>query len=161
MLTSRRDYILRIIDEVGRLLARAVLKRGTGALAEALEAIVASCERLFNLEADKLFQFTPEQHYVMLRDGETPEIARDKILLYAALLAEAGQLYRATGKATMARASTLNALRFVLHTRLELPAADLPAFAPNLAELQADLAGEPLDDETAELLQAVSRLERP
>lgn len=157
MITSRRDYLLRIIDEAGRLLARAVLKRREGAPAEALESIVAACERLFSLEADKLFQFTPEQHYVMLLDGEEPVAGRDKILLYAALLVEAGQIYRATGKTAMARASTLNALRFVLHSRLELPAGDLPAFAPDIATLQAHLAGEPLDDETAELLRAVSR----
>ena len=81
MLTSRRDYILRIIDEVGRLLARALFKRRAGANAEALEAIVQSCERLFSMEADKLFQFTPEQHFAMLADAETPENGRDKILL--------------------------------------------------------------------------------
>ncbi len=154
MLTSRRDYILRLIDEVGRLLARALFKRRVGAHAEALEAVVESCERLFSLEADKLFQFTPEQHFAMLADGESPEIGRDKILLYAALNAEAGHIYRALGKPALARASTLNALRFTLRARLEFPAANLPSFAPDPADLQAALAGEPLDAATAELIAA-------
>ena len=72
MLTSRRDYILRIIDEVGRLLARVVFKRRTGETEEALQTIVQACERLFSMEADKLFQFTPEKHYAMLLESEAP-----------------------------------------------------------------------------------------
>ncbi len=161
MITSRRDYLLRLIDEVGRLLARAVFKRRAGAAAEALEAVVASCERLFNLEADKLFQFTPEQHFAMLADDETAEAGRDKILLYAALNAEAGLIYRALGKPSLARASLLNALRFTLRARLEFPAENLPAFAPDITSLCAELAAEPLDAETQGLLATVRRLPPP
>ena len=154
MLTSRRDYLLRLIDEVGRLLARAVGKRRGGAHAEALEAVVQSCERLFNLEADKLFQFTPDQHFALLADAESPEAGRDKILLYAALNAEAGHIYRAMGKPELARGSTLNALRFALRARLEFPVGDLPSFSPDIADLRAELGAEPLDVETAELIVA-------
>jgi hypothetical protein len=154
MLTSRRDYILRLIDEVGRLLARAVMKRRGDAHAEALEGVVHSCERLFDLEADKLFQLTPEQHYVRLTEGEPPEIARDKILLYAALNAEAAQIYRAMGRATLARGSTVNALRLSLRARIEFPAGSLPIFAPDIAELRQYLAGEPLDAATEDLITA-------
>jgi hypothetical protein len=158
MLTSRRDYLLRIIDEVGRLLAHAILKRREGAHAEALEAIVASCERLFGFEADKLFQFTPEQHFLMLAANESGEVARDKILLYSALLAEAGQVYLAMGKTAMARASTLNALRLSLRARGEFSGENLPAFAPDLARLVECLADAPLDDATRELLTAAGNL---
>ncbi|WP_414661571.1 hypothetical protein [Horticoccus sp. 23ND18S-11] len=153
MLTSRRDYILRIIDEVGRLLARVVFKRRNGEPDQALQAVVQACERLFSLEADKLFQFTPEQHFVMLTDGETPEIARDKVLLYAALNAEAAHAYTALGNAAMARATALNALRFSLRARVEFPANNLPAFAPNPALLREQLGATPLDEGTLELLK--------
>jgi hypothetical protein len=158
MITSRRDYLLRLIDEVGRLLARAVLKRRAGAAVEALESVVASCERLFQLEADKLFQLTPEQHFAMLADGETAEAGRDKILLYAALNAEAGHIYRSLGKPPLARASLLNALRFTLRARLEFPPGELPVFAPDIDALWAELAPEPLDAETQEMLAATRRL---
>src|SRR6476469_1843991 len=97
MITSRRDYILRIIDEVGRLLARVVFKRRNRQPEEALQVLVQACERLFALEADKLFQFTPDQHFTMLTQDEPPEIARNKVLLYAALNAEAGQIYGELG----------------------------------------------------------------
>src|SRR5688572_14290816 len=145
MLTSRRDYILRIIDEVSRLLARIIFKRRSGEQEQALQALVQACERLFSLEADQLFQFTPEQHFTMLTEGEPPEIGRDKVLLYAALNTEAGHIYTNMGNATMARASFLNALRFALRARTEFPQESPPAYAPSIAVLREALADAPLD----------------
>ena len=81
-----------------------------------MQTVVQGCERLFAMEADPLFQFTPDQHYVMLTEGETPETARDKVLLYAALNLEAGHLYAKIDNRNMARASFLNALRLTLRT---------------------------------------------
>jgi hypothetical protein len=154
MLTSRRDYLLRIIDEVGRLLARAVHHRSAGAHTEALDDLVRSCERLFGCEANRLFQFTPEQHFLMLSEGESPEVARDKILLYAALLAEAGHIYRALGKSAMAHTSTANALNLALRAQREFPGENLPVFAPDAAALADLLAGPGLDATTRDLIAA-------
>jgi hypothetical protein len=155
MLTSRRDYIVRIIEEVGRLLARSVFKRKAGADQEALETVVHGFTRLFQLDADQVFLLTPTQHYQMLaEDAETPEFARDKILLYAALSAEAGMIYAKQGNAAMARVTRLNALRFTLKARADYPSNALPQYAPNVDELLKALADEPLDPETAALVQA-------
>lgn len=155
MITSRRDYLLRLIDEVARLLARVVFKRRAGAPEEALSYLVQGCERLFDLEADKLFQLTPEQHFAMLADAESPELGRDKVLLYAAFNAEAGHLYRTLGRPAIARASFLNALRLTLRAHLEFPIGNLPAYAPDLAALRETLAEAPLDATTLEWLAAV------
>lgn len=152
MITSRRDYILRIIDEVTRLLARVVFKRRAGATDEALQAIVQSCERLFAMDSNRLFQFTPEQHYVILTRDEEPLTARDKVLLYAAINVEAGQLYTKIGKTTLARASFLNALRFTLRARTEYSADALPEYTPSVPLLRESLGTEPLDPDTQELL---------
>lgn len=154
MLTSRRDYILRIIDEVGRLLARVLLKRREGREQEALEAIVQACERLFGLEAHQLFQFTPDQHYAMLADGEPREIARQKLALYAALNAEAGQAYLRLGKRPLARATLLTALRTTLRAQADFPGVPVPACTPDAQALLAALAEEPLDPDTAALVSA-------
>jgi hypothetical protein len=153
MLTSRRDYILRIIDEVGQILARVIFKRRAGADQEALETVMLGCERLFSLEADQIFALPPERHYTMLIEGEAPEIARDKVLLYAALNAEAGRIYARLGKAALARASFTNALRFTVRARVKFPAENLPDYAPRVADLVQALAGEPLDADTAALLR--------
>ncbi len=154
MITSRRDYLLRLIDEVARILGRIAFKRKTGADQEALESVVAGFQRLFNLDGDQIFLLTPEQHYEMLTDdpGATPEDARDKVLLYAALSAEAGAIYAKLGNAPLARATRLNALRFALRARTQFPTEGLPTYAPDISALRATFADEPLDDEIVALL---------
>ncbi len=152
MYVSRRDYILRLIEEVAQLLARIVFQRTAGRPQEALQSLVQACERLFGMEADKLFQFTPEQHFAMLVEGEAPETARNKILLYAALNKEAGKIYTQLTHATMAHVSFLNALRLTLKAQHAYSTENLPAFAPRVPELLAALKDRPLDAETAELI---------
>ena len=156
MLTSRRDYILRIIDEVAWILGQVIFKRRAGADHEALETVVVGLQRLFHLDADQIFLLTPDDHYAMLAGDESPEFARDKILLYAALSAEAGGIYAKQGKMAMARATRLNALRFVLKARLNYHTEGLPAYAPDPAALREMLADEPLDPVTAGLLEAAN-----
>jgi len=156
MLTSRRDYLLRIIDEVSRLLARVVFKRRAGADQEALQTVVLGFERLFTLPAHELFQLTPDQHFAMLSDAESPEFARDRILLYAALSAEAGAIYAKLGQRVMARATRLSSLRFALKARANYSAEGLPDYAPDVHALLNALADEPLDAETAALVTSDS-----
>lgn len=154
MFRSRQDYLLRLIEELTQFLARAVFQRQAGREREALSAIVESCERLFGLEAAQLFQFTPDQHFVMLTDGEAPDNARAKVLIYAALTAEAGQNYAALGKTELARASLLSALRLTLRARESLPTAEPPpSYAPSISDLLRQLQDQPLDPETASWLR--------
>lgn len=154
MLTSRRDYILRIIDEVGLLLRRVLQQRSAGRPEEGLESVVAACERLFHMEAPQLFQFTPDQQAVMLAEGEAPDVARDKILLYAALNEEAGRCYQALGNAALSRQSYINALRLTLKSQDNCQGLGLPAYAPDPRILLRLLDGAPLDADTAELVAA-------
>ena len=153
MITSRRDYILRILEEAGRILARATFQRRQGDTDEAaLETVVFGFQRLFNLDADQIFLLKPEQHFEMLIDEDEPEFARDKVLLYAALSAEAGHIYAQMGNRTMARATFTNALRFMLKARTKFPSTGLPEYAPHVADLLEALSDEPLDTDTAALL---------
>jgi hypothetical protein len=154
MLTSRRDYFLRIIDEVGLLLRRVLQQRSANRPDEALQSVIAACERLFQLEASQLFQFTPDQQVGLLAEGEPPDIARDKILLYAALNEEAGRCYRALGNAALSRQSFLNALRLTLKAQQICPGPGQPAYAPDPAVLLPLLGGAPLDADTAALVAA-------
>jgi hypothetical protein len=150
----QRDYILRLIDQVGQFLAKVVLQRKQNSPHEALQNVMAGCERLFAIDAVELFRFTPEQHVAMLADGESPDIARDKILIYAALNAEAGRCFALLGRAEQSRNSTLLALRLTLKARADYGAEAWPDFAPKTAELIQALGATPLDEETAGLLDA-------
>ncbi len=158
MLRSRRDYLLRIIDEVGEFLARAVFKRKAGREQESFQSIVQACERLFGLEADALFQFDPDQHFAMLTKGSEPDQACAQVLLYAALNLEAGRNYAALKRPELARVSFLNALRFTLRARVAFPTGTPSAYAPDVPTLLALLTDQPLDDETAELLRQTAAM---
>lgn len=153
MITSRRDYILRIIDEVGLLLARVVFQRGQGRAEDALQSVVMACERLFGQEAHWLFQFTPDQHFVMLTQGEAPADARDKLLLYATLNREAAACYLALGNMAVAQASHMNALRFTLRAHYTYGAEGNPGCTPVVPELLDALKGVEFDDDLQELLR--------
>ncbi len=155
MITSRRDYIMRLIEEVAQLLRRTITKRQDGDDRTALETVVFGFSRLFNLDANQVFQFTPEQHFAMLCNEENPDDCRDKVLLYAALSTEAGRLYAKMGNRAMARATYLNALRFVLKARAQFSPEGMPDYAPKVEDLLAALGPEPLDAETAALLKSV------
>jgi hypothetical protein len=152
MITSRRDYLLRIIDEISQMIARIVFKRRVGADQEALQIVVQGFQRLFNLPADQLFTMTPDHHFVMLTLDEPPDVARDKVLIYAALSNEAGQIYRKLGNEQMARATFTNALRFALKAQTFAVDSPPPDFAPKVGELVAALGAETLDPETKALI---------
>jgi hypothetical protein len=152
--TMQRDYILRLIEQVGQLLSRVVRQRDGNVPQEALQSIMAACERLFGLEAVQIFQFTPDQHVVMLAEGEEPEAAHDKILMYAQLNQQAGLCYASLGQPKLARQSFINALRLSLKARQQYPGFDSPTFAPEPAELLRLLGDTPLDPETTELIVA-------
>jgi hypothetical protein len=155
MITSRRDYMMRIIDEVGRLLARLAFKRRKGDSDDSmLETVVFGFQRLFDLSADQIFMLTPPQHFEMLTRDEPPDFARDKILLYAALCTEAGRIYARMGSRDKAVATFSTALNFTLKARARFPAEGWPDYAPSVPELLEALGDAPLDRETTDLLAA-------
>ncbi len=153
---AQRDYLLRLIEQAAQLLARAVQQREQRAPQEALQSVMAACERLFGMEAVQLFQFTPDQHVLMLAERETDDVARNKIFMYAALTAEAGRCYEMLGQPRLAQLSFLNALRVGLKARLQYPADALPDYAPRTPDLLARLRDTTLDVETTALLAAAS-----
>ena len=150
----QRDYILRLIEQVAQLLSRVVRQREGHSPQEALQSIMAACERLFGMEAVQIFQFTPDQHVAMLADGEEPQVAHDKILMYAALNEEAGRCYSTLGHPKLSQQSFINALRLSLKAQHQFPGFDAPAFAPKNDELIHLLAGTPLDEEMLALIAA-------
>jgi hypothetical protein len=155
MLTSKRDYIQRIIDEVVEFLARVVFQRSKSRPEDAMQSVVQAGERLFGMDADQLFQFTPEQQFAMLTEHEAPEIAGQKALLFAALNAEAGKIYTTMGDQRMARSCLINALRFTLKAQAEFPSESPPTYAPRVPDLLDALKDAPLDVDTAALVAGI------
>jgi hypothetical protein len=153
----QRDYILRLIEQVAQLLSRVVRQREAHSPQEALQSIMAACERLFGKEAVQVFQFTPDQHVAMLAEGEEPGGAFEKILMYAALNEEAGRCYLALNQPKLAQQSFLNALRLSLKAQLQFPGFEPPDYAPHLQDLFHLLGDTWLDDEIVALLTAAQQ----
>jgi hypothetical protein len=154
----QRDYILRLIEQVAQLLSRAIRQRDTSSPHEALQSIMAAFERLFGMEAVQIFRFSPEQHAVMLAENELPDVAHQKLLMYAALNEEAGHCYSRLGQTALAQQTFLNALRFTLKARADYPAFESPAFAPDPTKLQLLIDPASLDEETARWLQSLAQV---
>jgi len=135
------------------MLARVTFKRRRGDTDDtALETVIVGLQRLFGIDADQIFRLTPEQHFDLLADDESPDFGRDKVVLYAALCTEAAHIYTRQGNRAMARATFLTALRFMLKARKRFSSEGMPDYAPDIGELRRHLADEPLDAGTAALL---------
>jgi len=162
MITARRDYMMRVIEEVGRILARLSFKRRKGGDTDdnALESVIFGLQRLFDLPPDQIFRLTPAQHYDLLVRDEPPEFARDKVLLYAALYTEAGHAYMRMKSREKAAITFGTALQFVLKARTQFPVDGWPEYAPSVTDLLDALGDAPLDPETTALLNAATLPEK-
>jgi len=105
MAPQRQDYLLRLIEELGRFV-REALRSGEPQRAEAaLPALVQAQERLFARPAAEWVGLAPEAQVDLLAFGESPATAREKCLTYAAVLDYAAELYDPAGRPALALAS--------------------------------------------------------
>ena len=105
MSPQRQDYLLRLIEELGRFVHEA-LHDGEPRRAEAaLPALVQAQEKLFARPVAEWVNLTPEAQVDLLAFGESPATAREKCLTYAAILDYAAELYEPAGRPALALAS--------------------------------------------------------
>lgn len=105
MASQRQDYLLRLIEELGRFV-REALRSGEPQRAEAaLPALVQAQERLFARPAAQFADLPPETQVDLLAGGESAATAREKCLTYAAILDYAAELYDPAGRPALALAS--------------------------------------------------------
>lgn len=119
MAPQRQDYLLRLIEELGRFVHEA-LRGGEPRRAEAaLPALVQAQEKLFARPVAEFVRLTPEAQVDLLADGESPVTAREKCLTYAAILDYAAELYEPAGRPALALASRqwANAIRAIAAAR--------------------------------------------
>ena len=105
MSPQRQDYLLRLIEELGRFV-REVLRSGEKPRAEAaLPALVQAQERLFALPAEVFLGRPLEVQVDLLAKGESSETTADKCITYAGILHHAAELYTALGRPALALSS--------------------------------------------------------
>ena len=153
---ERQDYILRLLEELGRFLAEVVKFRQTGHYEAALLTLLQAQERLFVRPVQDFMTRPVEEQVHLLVLGETAAIARDKCLAYANLLTEAGHTYRAWGQPALAQGAYQLALQVTLLAALRLPSADPAEPRARIAALRERLPAGELSDEVKQLLDQLA-----
>jgi hypothetical protein len=153
MPSQKQDYLLRLIEELGQLVAQIVSLRERGSGDSALHTVLQAQERLFARRAQDFMNLSVEEQLHLLVVGETAANARTKCLMYATLLTEAGHTYRAREQTALASGAYQLALHILLLTALHDPAMEAAEDRTRIAALLDLLPGDQLAAEVTGLLE--------
>jgi hypothetical protein len=148
----RRDYILRMIEEFVRALARISGLRQQGDWAQAAETMDQEFNRLVGGGAQGVAQLSETELLARLMQGEPTQVVRDKTLILTALLKEAGDLAAAQGRMEESRTYHLKALHLLLDLLDSSEVFDFPEFVPTMGALLIPLKDSPLPMRTQAVL---------
>jgi hypothetical protein len=148
----RRDYILRMIEECIRALARiSSLKQGQR-WNEASVELDAEFKKLIGDGAQTVAQLSEAELLArLMQDGPTHAL-REKTLILTTLLKEAGDVAAAAGRMAASRECHLKALHLLLDVLARGDAFECPEFVPKVEILRGSLAAAPLPVRTHALL---------
>ena len=139
MSPQRQDYLIRLIEELGRFV-REVLRAGEKNRTEAaLPVLVETQEKLFARPAVEFLGRSLEEQIDLLAAGESAGSAADKCVTYAGILHHAAQLYTALGRPALVLGS-----RQLAAAVLQSATARWPEQAGRLAEAGKALAEPPV-----------------
>ena len=140
----RRDYILRMIEELVQVLTRIGSLKQLHRWEDASQALAVELNRLTGNDPLALSKLSDMELLAKIVHGEPTMAVRDKTLGIARLLKEAGDVANASGKPDEARAIYLKGLHLLLHALSANDPLDVPAFVPKLDEFLIALNESPL-----------------
>ena len=146
---QRQDYILRMIEELGRFVAEATKFRDAGHHDAALLAILRAQERLFARPSQDFMARTAEDQVRLLVVGESDANAVEKCRVYANLIVEAGLIYQAREQSALALGACHYALQVVDLARTRFPAGNFATAGARVAGLVAALPDSEMKSEIA------------
>jgi hypothetical protein len=144
----RRDYILRMIEEFIRALARIQSYKRSENWKEAAGAVDEEMQRLIGGDADAIAKLSETELLARLVQGEATQAVRDKTLVLTTLMKEAGDVATATGRTEAGRECYLKALHLLLDVLGRGEVFECPAFVPRVEMLVAALGDEALPMQT-------------
>ncbi len=143
MSPQRQDYLLRLLEELGRFVREALRSGERPKIEAALPELVQAQNKLFARPAAEFLGQPLEAQIDLLVQGESAETAVEKCVIYAGILHQAAQLYDSLGRPALALGS-----RQLAETILQTATARWPGHAAQIAEQGRDLAkfasGEPV-----------------
>lgn len=144
----RRDYILRMIEEFIRALARIQSYKRSENWKEAAGAVDEEMQRLIGGGAEAIAKLSETELLARLVQGEATQAVRDKTLVLTTLMKEAGDVATATGRTEAGRECYLKALHLLLDVLGRGEVFECPAFVPRVEMLVAALGDEALPMQT-------------
>jgi hypothetical protein len=148
----RRDYLLSLIEQAIQVLLSITFQRESGKQDDAVNTVVDSIEKLFGITVQDLAMLSADQLYDQLTREESPENARNKCIIFAALNYQAGLAYEAKGLKLLSQEALHVALIFTLRALVNFPKTDLPDFTPDAGDILRRLEGFSLPPTTTHLL---------
>jgi hypothetical protein len=154
----RRDYILRMIEEFFQALSRIKSLKGGQQWREANADIDQEFQRLMGMDAQAVAQLSETELLAHIVRGEPTLAVREKTLILATLLKEAGDVLTERERKDDARTSYLKGLHLLLDTLGRAEVFECPQFVPKVEEFVLALDDTPLPLETqARLMQHYER----
>jgi len=148
----RRDYILRMIEEFTQLLARLKSLKQEQRWEEVAGTLEEHFQRLVGTSARAVAQLSETELLAKLIQGEPTLAVREKILILASLLKEAGDVATAQAKFDEGRACYLKGLHLLLEALARGDVYETPEFVPSVEVFVAALRDSPLPFQTQGLL---------
>ncbi len=134
----QEDYLMRLIRQFVAVLMEIRRLRAARQEYAALDTITQITARLLKVPDDGQRR-SLEELFAQLSSGARMPLARDEQVALAALLHEAGEIYRAQQRRDESFRSYLRALHLMLDVTLHEPGAGLPEYAPPVETLATAL----------------------
>jgi tetratricopeptide (TPR) repeat protein len=144
----RRDYILRMIEQLTQVLASVRRRTQSGEYVEAGTELDAVFRELTGRGADAVAQLSETELLAQLMLDAPTLVVREKTLILTSLLQEAGQLHAAQGRDAEAEACWLKALNLLLTIKRQDVDFEFPEFVPKIDLLRDQLRGTALPLQT-------------
>ena len=148
----RRDYILRMIEELRRVLAGIVALKQGRRWQEVEGTLDEQFKRFVGGGASEAVAFSETELSARLMQGETTQFVRDKARFLTALFREAGDAAVAQDRTDEGHALYLKGLHLLLGMQDSGEPSDHPDFVPSIEVFTAALADAPIPARTQALL---------
>jgi hypothetical protein len=140
----RRDYIVRMIEEMGRALAQIRALRAGGRMEAARAMVDAECEKFAAMGVAGIVGLSETELLARVAEGQFAQTVHLRTLAVVALLREAAEIADGGGRTEEARQIYLKALHLLLGVLAQDDPAGFPDFVPGVEAIVTALQDTPL-----------------
>jgi len=148
----QRDYILRMIEELRRVLAAIVAAQQAGRWAEVEGTVEEQVQRLVGAGSAEAVRLSETELAAKLMTGEATHVVRDKMLFLIRLFKEAGDAAVAQDRLEEGRNLHVKGLHLLVGTHWGEEPSEHADFAPPVEAFTAALSDAPLPARTQAML---------